>query len=140
MRASKITMKKYFKIIGVITTILSIGFVSSVFAAGAATSLSGVASNVSSSVGELAKILVDLALVAGIGFVMASFFKMHQHKLNPTQVPISQGITLLLIGSGLMLIPWLIPIAAKAILGQSKIATTKGTDITNLLSSGTVGG
>jgi len=81
-------------------------------------SISMIANNVGKSVGHLAVVLTDVSLIAGIGFVMASFFKFHQHKLNPTQVPMSQGITLLLIGAALMLFPTMLPTATHAIFGK----------------------
>jgi len=66
-------------------------------------------------------------LIAGIGFIMASFFKFHQHKLNPTQVPMSQGITLLLIGAGLAVFPHLFGTATQAVFGTKiKMATLGG--------------
>lgn len=96
--------------------------------------LSTIQSNLGSSVSQLAIILSDISLVAGIGFVMASFFKFHQHKLNPTQVPMSQGISLLLIGAGLLLFPLLLPTATKAAFGTTSISKTTGSAIKNLIS------
>jgi intracellular multiplication protein IcmD len=96
--------------------------------------LSELAKNVTTSISALAIILNGVALVAGIGFVLASFFKFHQHKLNPTQVPISQGVTLLLIGAGLMLFPVMIPTAKNALFGKDKhVSTLDGKDITDLI-------
>lgn len=133
MRHSKATMRSYFKALGLILCILTVGLVSVSFADSTPT-LKEVSTNIGTSVGLLGVILVDLALIAGIGFVMASFFKLHQHKLNPTQVPISQGITLMLIGAGLMLIPYLVPLAAQTLLGNKvKTATTSGKEIQKLL-------
>ena len=96
--------------------------------------LSSIAHHVGSSIAALAKILNGVALVAGIGFVLASFFKFHQHKLNPTQVPISQGITLLMIGAGLMLFPVMLPTAKNALFGSSqKISHLSGGEISSLI-------
>ena len=73
-------------------------------------------------------------MIAGIGFIMASFFKFHQHKLNPTQVPLSQGITLLLIGAGLAVFPTLLPTATHAVFGSSAdIAKIGGGQIGGLI-------
>lgn len=98
-------------------------------------SISTIATNVSSSVGSLAKILEDIALITGIGFIMASFFKFHQHKLNPTQVPISQGVTLLLIGAALAVFPAMLPTATKAVFGTAKFATVKGGGVASIIGS-----
>ena len=115
-------------------------FAGAAFAVGGVTavSLSTIATNVDTSVTELAGVLSDISLIAGVGFVMASFFKFHQHKLNPTQVPISQGVTLLLIGAGLMLFPTMLPTAKRALFGsQAQIAKVGGGQIKGIIGSGT---
>jgi intracellular multiplication protein IcmD len=89
--------------------------------------------NLGKTVTELSVILSNISLIAGIGFVLASFFKFHQHKMNPTQVPLSQGITLLLIGAALLLFPRLLPTAAKAAFGTTKITSTQGSEIKGLI-------
>lgn len=97
--------------------------------------LTAIAGNVDKSVKQLATVLVDICLIAGIGFIMGSFFKFHQHKLNPTQVPISQGVTLLLIGAGLTLFPIIIPTATTSVFGSdAKVAHTGGSEIHSLIS------
>lgn len=83
-----------------------------------AVSISDIATNTGTSMTYVAGLLEDVSLIAGIGFVMASFFKFHQHKLNPQQVPISQGITLLLVGGGLTIFPALLPVGGKALAGS----------------------
>lgn len=102
-----------------------------------AITLSKLSGNVDTSVKSLATVLSDVALIAGVGFVMAAFFKFHQHKLNPTQVPISQGITLLLIGAGLMLFPTMLPTATHAIFGKASIDQTGGSQIGSLIGGNT---
>lgn len=109
-------------------------------AAGKATnSISTIAANMGNTMKAVAGILEDISLVAGIGFVMASFFKFHQHKLNPQQVPISQGITLLLVGGGLTVFPALIPVAGHAVVGSDakfgSLTDKTGTNITDLLNN-----
>jgi intracellular multiplication protein IcmD len=101
--------------------------------------LGTVAKSVDNTVGQLATVLVDVSLIAGIGFIMASFFKFHQHKQNPQQVQMSQGISLLLIGCGLTLIPLLIPTASVAVLGSNAKTPSKigGDSIHKLIGSGT---
>ena len=87
--------------------------------AGFSATISDIATNTSNTMKSVAQLLEAVSLIAGIGFVMASFFKFHQHKLNPQQVPISQGITLLIIGGGLTMFPALLPVGGKAIAGGS---------------------
>jgi len=100
-----------------------------------ALSLSSIQTNLGGSVVQLATMLSDVCLVAGVGFTMASFFKFHQHKLNPTQVPISQGLTLILIGAGLLLFPIMLPTATKAAFGETQIAKVSGSQIQSLVGS-----
>ena len=98
-----------------------------------AVTVSALAANVGSSVGHLAVVLTDVSIIAGIGFVMASFFKFHQHKLNPTQVPLSQGITLLLIGAALLLFPTMLPTATHAVFGNASFGKISGSGIKALI-------
>lgn len=101
-----------------------------------------IAKSVDNTVSELATVIIDVALISGICFIMASFFKFHQWKQNPQQVQMSQGVSLLLIGAGLTLIPLLIPTASVAVLGDAakKPAQIGGDDIHNLIGSGSGGG
>ncbi len=100
--------------------------------------LSAVSSQISTTVGHISVILSNVALIAGIAFVMASFFKFHQHKLNPTQVPLSQGVTLLLIGAGLTLLPLLVPTAKNTVFGTSaKVSTLSGSNMKQLIGDNT---
>jgi intracellular multiplication protein IcmD len=101
-------------------------------------SLSTIAKSVDNTVSQLATVMIDISLISGIGFIMASFFKFHQHKQNPQQVQMSQGVSLLLIGCGLTLIPLLLPTASVAVLGSSasKPAHIGGDSIHKLIGSG----
>ncbi len=128
---------KFWKVVGSVVTgtlLLLIG--AEALAAAPTVTVSAIATNIGTTVTQTAKILQDLSLIAGIGFIMASFFKFHQHKLNPTQVPMSQGVTLLVIGAGLTLFPILIPTAGSAVLGTAQhVSKVSGKGITDLISS-----
>ncbi|HLB56245.1 MAG TPA: type IV secretion protein IcmD [Coxiellaceae bacterium] len=87
--------------------------------AAASVTLSGISTNVGKAVTNIAGLLEDVSLVCGIGFILASFFKFHQHKLQPTQVPMSQGVTLLVIGAGLCVFPHLLNTTTKAAFGAT---------------------
>lgn len=97
-------------------------------------SITQISTNLNKGITGLATILQDVALICGIGFILASFFKFHQHKLNPTQVPMSQGVTLLIIGAGLSVFPHLIGAVSKGVFGETaeKLGST---DIKSLLTS-----
>ena len=75
---------------------------------------------------NIATIISNIALVAGIGFLLASFFKFDQHKKNPTQIPISQPLTLLLIGAGLCLFPTIMPLVQTSVFGTDAKAGQVG--------------
>lgn len=80
-------------------------------------------------------IVQDVATAAGLAFVLTSFFKFHQHEMQPTQVGLSQGVTLVLqgqesssqaqaqvftllfIGIGIAIFPTLLSAAANGVSG-----------------------
>lgn len=119
-----------------LTGIVGMLFAGATLAAGDTVTLSSIQTTISSSVVNIAKILTAVSVIAGIGFIMAAFFKFHQHKLNPTQVPMSQGITLVLIGAGLTVFPFLIQPTTQAVFGVSKVASVKGGDLTKIIDGG----
>ena len=100
-------------LVGVVCLILSI------FASATPVTLGTIATTVDTTVLQVATIISDTALVAGIGFVMASFFKFDAHKKNPTQIPMSAPLTLLLIGASLCLFPTLMPLVQTAIFSTA---------------------
>ena len=105
-------------------------------AGGTDQTLSAVAGTLSKTVATVGKILTNVALISGVGFICVSFFKLHAHKNNPTQVPLSHGISMLVIGGGLTVFPFLIHGVAKAGFGTST-AHSGGAAIKTLLSTGT---
>jgi intracellular multiplication protein IcmD len=88
------------------------------------TTLDTIKSSLYSSTGQFGKLIIYLTVISGIGLVIAGIFKFHAHKNNPQQVPLSQGITLLLIGSALTLFPYLTKTFIKGSFGQD--ATVAG--------------
>jgi len=128
--------RKVLKPLLIVGSIFGILFAGAAVAATQGIALSSIASNVDTSVKEISTVFSDISLIAGVGFVMASFFKFHQHKLNPTQVPISQGVTLLLIGAGLIIFPSVLPTAKRAVFGSSaEIAKVGGGQIHSIIGS-----
>lgn len=79
--------------------------------------ISQVQTHITTAVGDVSTIIMDVATVSGAGFVFASFFKFHQHKQQPTQVPLSNGVVLLLVGAGLCVFPHILGTGTKAIFG-----------------------
>lgn len=97
--------------------------------------LSGINKTVSKGIGTTVTVMQDIALIAGVGFIFSSFFKFHQHKMNPTQVPLSQGVTLLVIGAGLTIFPHLISTASQGVFGTG-IVKAGTTSIKSIVSTG----
>ncbi|HYF97498.1 MAG TPA: type IV secretion protein IcmD [Coxiellaceae bacterium] len=99
-----------------------------------ALTLQSIYQNVGSAMGITAKIISAVALISGISFIVSAFFKFHQHKQNPTQVTVGQGIVLLLIGAALCVFPTLIPTFESVLTGTTgSTASIWGTDINNLI-------
>jgi intracellular multiplication protein IcmD len=46
--------------------------------------------------------ILSLSYIAGLGFLIASFYKFKQHKDNPTQVPVGNPLTMIVIAILLM--------------------------------------
>lgn len=95
-------------------------------AAGGTVTVGQIKTNINAALKDFLTIFQDLGLVAGVGFVIASFFKFHQHKMNPTQVPLSQGITLLLVGAGLSVFPHLIGTVSQTAFGVTGTGSVTG--------------
>lgn len=100
--------------------IYSVGLISTCLGTSAFSqvSLEQVVQNVNVQSVSLAAIISDVSLVAGIGFLFAALFKFDQHKKNPTQVPIGQPLTLLLISAMLTCVPVVMPMLQAAIFGD----------------------
>nr|WP_280521771.1 type IV secretion protein IcmD [Rickettsiella grylli] len=97
---------------------ISIYFYTSLaFAADGDENLGKVASTITGSFGQLAKLITAGAYMAGIGFCMASMLKFKAHKDNPTQIPIGTPIALLFIGAALIFLPNIFRIAGYTIFG-----------------------
>ena len=69
-------------------------------------------------------ILTYISYTAGVFFIFASLFKFDQHKKNPTQIPMSQPLTLFVIGAALCLLPTVINFATGG--GSDKTISIKG--------------
>ena len=96
--------------------------------------IANVQKTISGTAFALVGIISNIALVAGIGFLLASFFKFDQHKKNPTQIPISQPLTLMLIGAGLCMLPTIMPLVQTSVFGTKAEAGALGTGtVTSLI-------
>ncbi len=76
-----------------------------------------IASKITESFGDIGKLMIAVAYLAGFGFVIASIFKFKQHKDNPTQIPMGTPIAMLVIGIALIFLPSFIAPAGTTIFG-----------------------
>lgn len=110
----KLLAKKQLKSIALFAVILSLFAVGSAYAdGGSVPTIKDLSDNLSGGLAFVTRIIQYIAIIAGIGFVFGAFHKFHANKMNPTQVPLSQGVTMLLIGSALLVFPTLLETGAK---------------------------
>jgi intracellular multiplication protein IcmD len=98
-----------------ITGIFAMFFLNDAFAA---QSLGTLASSITGSFGNLAKLITAMSYMAGLAFAVGAIMKFKQHKDNPTQIPIGTPIALLFIAAALLFLPTVLGIAGKSIFGD----------------------
>lgn len=104
-----------------------------VFASSGDNDLGAVASNITNTMTNVAKLITAASYVAGVGFALMGMLKFKAHKDQPAQVPLSQPIVLLAIAAGLVFLPSLITTAGSTVFGSSKTnATSKGGGVTGI--------
>lgn len=96
-------------------TLVTVIFTPALCFAAEAMSLGEIATNVTSSMGAVAKLITAISYVVGIGFAMMGLFKLKAHKDNPVQVPLSQAFVLILISACLVFLPSLISTTGKTV-------------------------
>ena len=67
--------------------------------------IGAIASNITSNLSAVAKLVTAGSYVAGMAFAVGAIAKFKQHKDNPTQIPLSTPIVLLFVGIALIFIP-----------------------------------
>lgn len=127
MKKSLISLTAYFG------GLLGLFFLSEVLFAGGGgggTTLGDVAGNVRDTMNNVAQLITAVSYVAGVGFAVMGMLKLKAHKDQPTQVPLSQPMVLLVIAAGLVFLPSLIKSAGATIWSESaENANTKGTGV-----------
>lgn len=81
--------------------------------------LGGIAGQVTSNLGNVAKLITAASYVAGLAFGVGAIVKFKAHKDNPTQVPIGMPIALLFVGAALIFIPSVFKSSGATLFGQS---------------------
>lgn len=90
--------------------------------AAAASSLSGVASNILGTFGALAKLITGGAFIAGFGFAVAAILKFKAHRDNPTQIPVGTPIALMFVAVAMLFLPALFGGIGATVFGSGATA------------------
>ncbi|BCA94128.1 hypothetical protein TUM19329_04890 [Legionella antarctica] len=93
-----------------------IALVSQDASAGALT-LGGMASSITKSFTNLAKLITAGSYLAGLGFSIGAIMKFKQHKDNPTQIPIGTPIALVFIAAALLFLPTILGVTGQTMFG-----------------------
>jgi intracellular multiplication protein IcmD len=96
---------------------LILGFYSIMAFADTNKSIADIAKNIMDSFKQLGQLMLAMAYLSGFGFVISSIFKFKQHKDNPTQIPVSTPIALLMVGIVLIFLPGILRPAGYTIFG-----------------------
>jgi intracellular multiplication protein IcmD len=97
-------------------------------AALAVSGVGSIAANVTSNLGNIAKLITAGSYTAGMGFAVGAIVKFKAHKDNPTQTTIGVPIALLFIGAALIFIPSVFATSGATLFGTSgNVAGVSGT-------------
>lgn len=89
----------------------------------AVSGLGSVAAQVTSNIGNLARLITAAAYVAGMAFAVGAIVKFKAHKDNPTQIPISAPIFMLFVAVALIFIPTVFTVSGATLFGPSGYKT-----------------
>jgi len=89
------------------------------------TTITDVASTVTTEASAIAKLLSITAYVAGVGFALAGILQFKAHKENPQQTPLSKPVVMLVVAACLLFLPSILSIAG-ASLGLTQSAASAG--------------
>lgn len=100
--------------------------------AAASPTLGKMASSITDSFDNVAKLITAGSYLAGLGFSIGAIMKFKQHKDNPTQIPIGTPIALVFIAAALLFLPTILGVAGQTMFGQAgKTAGPKGSAYTS---------
>ena len=100
--------------------------------AAASKSLGNMASSMTGSFENVAKLVTAGSYLAGLGFSIGAIMKFKQHKDNPTQVPIGTPIALVFIAAALLFLPTILGVTGMTMFGTAgKTAGPSGTAYTS---------
>lgn len=117
-------MKKKIVLALLAVTSFTIG---SVALAAAISGAGSVASQVTTNISAVARLITAASYVAGMAFAVGAVVKFKAHKDNPTQIPIGTPIALLFVGAALIFIPTVFKVGGGTLFGASgQIAGVSG--------------
>ena len=103
-----------------IISLVCIGLITLISQDAAATpTLGSMASSITKSFTNVAKLITAGSYLAGLGFSIGAIMKFKQHKDNPTQIPIGTPIALVFIAAALLFLPTILGVTGQTMFGQS---------------------
>src|SRR5262249_19888888 len=96
----------------------------------AVSGVGGMAAQVTSQFGAIAKLITAGSYVAGMAFIVGAIVKFKAHKDAPTQIPIGTPIALLFIGAALLFIPSLFKAMGVSLFGTTSLFVANVSGIT----------
>lgn len=87
--------------------------------AAAMSGIASVAAQVTSNLGNLARLITAAAYVIGMALAVAAIVKFKAHKDNPTQIPIGTPIALLFVAAALIFVPTVFKVSGGTLFGPS---------------------
>lgn len=94
-----------------------------VLAADSKQTVGTVADILRNSMDNVAALIMAVSYVSGIAFSMMGLYKLKTHKDQPTQVPLSQPIVLLVLGACLVFLPSVVKTTGKTLWADQTITT-----------------
>lgn len=94
-------------------------FVAGTAAWAAISGVGSVAQQVTTNVGNIARLVTAGSYVAGMAFAVGAIVKFKAHKDNPTQIPIGTPIALLFVGAALIFIPTVFRVSGATLFGAT---------------------
>ena len=85
----------------------------------ASPTLGKMASSMTGSFTNVAKLITSGSYLAGLGFSIGAIMKFKQHKDNPTQVPIGTPIALVFIAAALLFLPTILGVTGQTMFGEA---------------------
>jgi intracellular multiplication protein IcmD len=112
-------MKKM--ILGALSLTCFVAGTAALAAGSGAVGAGAMATNITASLGPVAKLITASSYVAGLAFAVGAVVKFKTHKDNPTQVPIGTPIAMLFVGAALIFIPSVFKAAGATLFANSGI-------------------